>query len=114
MSPPTQEMIRTDAGPPASVLLAVKVVPGARRSEIVGVIDLPDGPRLRVRISAPPEEGRANRAVCELLAEHVGVPARDVTVAAGLTRPEKLVRFAGVDEALLREKLVDKPGEKPG
>jgi uncharacterized protein (TIGR00251 family) len=92
-------MIRPDAGPPEGVLLAVKVVPGARRSEIVGVMDLPEGPRLRVRISAQPEDGRANRALCEFLAERLGLPLRDVTVAAGLTKPEKLVRLTGVDGA---------------
>jgi len=44
--------------------LTIKVAPNARKDEIVGLV----GQRLKVRVSAPPEEGRANKAVCKLIA----------------------------------------------
>lgn len=81
--------IRSDA---QGVLLALKVVPGARRSEIAGAL----GARLKVRVAAPPEDGKANAAVCELLAEMLGVRAAQVAVVAGQTRPEKTVRVCGI------------------
>ncbi len=78
----------------APVRLKVKAVPGARRDEIVGML----GDRLKVRVSAPPEGGRANKAICGLLAGALGVRVRDVAVVAGVTRAEKTVEISGVDE----------------
>ncbi len=51
------------------VLIWVKAVPGASRNEIAGVV----GDRLKIRISAPPEGGKANKAICKLLASSLGV-----------------------------------------
>lgn len=71
--------------------LDVKVVPGARRDEIAG----PLGDRLKIRVSAPPEGGRANKAVCALVARALGIRASEVTVVAGHGSPEKTLRIAG-------------------
>lgn len=71
--------------------VSVKVVPGARRSEVVGRL----GDRLKVRVAAPPEDGKANRAVCELLAAAVGCRAADVSVIAGHANPEKVLLVRG-------------------
>ncbi|HEV8611289.1 MAG TPA: DUF167 domain-containing protein [Thermoanaerobaculia bacterium] len=68
----------------------VKVVPGASRSEVVG----PLGNRLKVRVAAPPEGGRANRAVVDLLREWLGV--RDLEIIAGASSREKTVRVSGL------------------
>lgn len=70
--------------------LLLKVVPGASRSAIAGRL----GDRLKVRVAAPPEDGKANRAVCALVAEWLGVPERAVTVVAGASSPEKTVRIS--------------------
>lgn len=75
------------------VRLMVKAVPGAKRDEIAGLL----GDRLKVRVSAPPEGGRANAAICELLASALGVRARDVRVVSGMTRAEKVVEVSGAD-----------------
>lgn len=81
------------------VLLRVKVVPGAKRDQIAGVL----GDRLKIRTSAPPENGKANAAVCELIAKAVGVKPRDVTIESGHTNPEKTLRLAGADrETVMR------------
>ena len=70
--------------------LDVKVVPGASRTEIVG----PLGNRLKVRVAAPAEGGKANRALVELLREWLGT--RDVEIVAGVSGPEKTVRVLGL------------------
>ncbi|MDQ5870829.1 MAG: DUF167 domain-containing protein [Acidobacteriota bacterium] len=70
--------------------LSIKVVPGASRSEVAGVL----GDRLKVRVSAPAEGGKANRAVVALLEKWLG--ARDVEVVAGHSTREKTVRVPGV------------------
>lgn len=89
------------AGEPAGVLLHVKAVPGAKRDGIVGAL----GERLKVRVSAPPEGGRANGAICSLLAERLGLSARDVEVVRGATSAEKVVRVRGLTVEGVRARL---------
>ena len=62
---------------------------------IAGVL----GDRLKVRVAAPPEGGRANAAIAELLAEACGVPPRAVTLESGAAQPQKCFRVRGVDPA---------------
>lgn len=84
------------------VLIRVKAVPGSSRDEVSGVL----GDRLKVRISAPPEGGKANRALRGLLAAALSVRARDVTVESGAASPEKVVRVRGVNVAHARQRLL--------
>lgn len=86
---------------PDGALLRVKVSPGARRERILGV----HGDALKVAVRAPPEKGRANRAIERLLAEACGRRARDVAVVAGAAARLKTVRFRGVSAAALRTAL---------
>jgi len=72
--------------------ILVKVVPGAKRSEVAGML----GERLKVRVAAPPEDGKANKAVEALLAHLLGLKPASVTIAHGQTRPEKTVRVCGI------------------
>src|SRR4051794_14346884 len=76
-------------GHPTSARLLLKVVPGSRADQIVG----PYGDRLKVKVAAPPEDGRANQAVCELLADTLHINPRDVEIIAGHTSPEKTARI---------------------
>ena len=59
-----------------------------------------DGPRLRVAVSAAPEDGRATRAVAEAVAELLDVPPSSVSLVAGATSREKTFRIAGDPAAL--------------
>lgn len=86
---------------PDGVAVDVKVVPGASRTQIAGLM----GQRLKIRVSAPPEGGKANRAVCELLAEVFGVPPRNVVVAAGQTTPQKTIHVIGVSLCQASERI---------
>lgn len=54
------------------------------------------GEAWKVRVSAPPEEGRANAAVVQLLADALGVPARTISMVSGHGARDKLVELAGI------------------
>lgn len=68
----------------------VKVTPRAPRSEVAGT--MADG-TLKVKIAAPPEQGRANEELCRLLAGHYRVDRNAVRVVSGHTASLKLVRI---------------------
>jgi len=78
----------------------LKVVPGAKRERIVGEL----GDALKVAVSKPPEAGAANRAVVDLLAAALGVPAGHVEIVRGHghARKEVLVRRMTAKELLAR------------
>jgi uncharacterized protein len=58
-----------------------------------------------VRVSAPPVDGKANAALCALVAERAGVPPSRVSVVRGLASRDKVVRVEGVEPAALRAAL---------
>ena len=68
--------------------LSLKVIPKASKNEVVA--SLADG-SLKVRVTAAPEKGKANAAVCELLAKEFAVPKRNVTVVSGETARTKTI-----------------------
>lgn len=72
------------------VLLQLSVMPNARRTQVDG---LHDG-ALRVRLAAPPTDGRANEALVAWLAKSLGVPRRDVEVLRGESSRRKQVAVA--------------------
>jgi uncharacterized protein len=73
------------------VLIWIKAVPGASRDEVAGIV----GDRLKVRISAPPEGGKANKAIIKLLARKLKLKPAQITIESGQTNPEKTVRLSG-------------------
>lgn len=85
------------------------MVPGARRAGLVGRL----GDRWKVRVSAPAEDGRANRAVCELLADSLGIAPAHVRVVAGAASRDKLVEVSGIAadrvEAVMRAAARGRP-----
>ena len=81
-----------------NVMLTVHVQPGARRSEIVG----PHGDALKVRVAAPPVDGKANVAVVTLLAELLDAP---VELVAGASSRRKRLRITGLDQDAVQRSL---------
>ncbi len=75
----------------------MRVRANARRDEFVGV----RAGTMLVRVAAPALDGRANRALCRLLAKRVGVPPSSVTIVRGQRSRDKLVEIEGVDQAAL-------------
>lgn len=72
----------------SGIEIRVKAVPGASRDRIVGVL----GDALKIQVSAPPEKGKANRAIATLLATALGVPEKSVELISGETNPRKRFR----------------------
>ena len=69
----------------------VKVIPKSSRTELVGY--LPDG-TWKVKVAAAPEKGKANRALCEFLAEKLGVPKSRVRIVSGETSHLKRIHVS--------------------
>ena len=80
---------------------AVKVQPRARKNEIKGEI----GGALKVALTAPPIEGRANNACIEFFAEVLKVPRSSITIASGASSKNKVLRVAGVTAQYVRDRL---------
>jgi uncharacterized protein YggU (UPF0235/DUF167 family) len=70
--------------------LAIRVIPRAKRNDVGGE----RAGRLLVRTTAAPVDGRANVVVCRLVAEHLGVPARRVTIESGHRSRDKVLRIS--------------------
>lgn len=85
--------------------VAVKVVPRAKSSEIVGWLA---GDVLKIRVTAPPADGAANAAVEALLAATLGLKRTQVRIAAGHTASRKVVEIDGVDRAALDAALASR------
>jgi uncharacterized protein (TIGR00251 family) len=83
------------------VTIPIRAVPRAARNALDGVAE----GALRVRLVAPPVEGAANKALVAFLAEVLGVPKRDVSIATGERGRRKLVRVAGLTPDEARQRL---------
>jgi uncharacterized protein len=84
-----------------STRLRLRVAPGARTTEVVGR----HGDAWKVRVAAPPEDGRANDAVLGLLAERLSLPRRSLTLVSGHTARVKIVELSGIDAAETERRL---------
>ncbi|HSX21741.1 MAG TPA: DUF167 domain-containing protein [Gaiellaceae bacterium] len=87
--------------PAASTRLRLRVSPGARRAGIVGR----HGDGWKVRVTAPPEDGRANEAVLRLVAETLALPQNAVTLVSGQGGREKILDVAGIEPAQVARRL---------
>ena len=85
----------------AGATFAVRVHPRARKNAITGAL----GDALKLSLTAPPAEGRANDACIEFLAEVLRLPRSSVTIAAGLTSRNKVVRVSGFSASAVAERL---------
>jgi uncharacterized protein len=95
---PTVKFYRSVAD---GLTLTLRVTPKASRDRIVGPMDMPEGRALKIMVSAPPDRGKANVAVCEFLAREFSVPKTAVRVVAGETDRRKIVHILGQTPALL-------------
>jgi uncharacterized protein (TIGR00251 family) len=86
---------------PAGVTFAVKVQPRARKNAIIGEL----GDALKLALTAPPVEGRANAACIEFFANLLDVPRSSVTIASGETGRRKVIRVAGLSAENIRRRL---------
>lgn len=81
-------------------------MPRGGRDAIVGWQEAAgSAPVLRVRVSAPPVDGKANRALIKLLSRTLGVPSRDVQLTRGQKSRDKTVVIGGLDAAEMRARI---------
>ncbi|OFW61055.1 MAG: hypothetical protein A2133_04470 [Actinobacteria bacterium RBG_16_64_13] len=81
--------------------VGVRVSPSAPRTELRGIY----GDRLKISVSAPPEDNRANHVLVEALAGWLGMRREAISVESGHGSRDKVVAFVGIDEAELRSRL---------
>ena len=86
---------------PAGATFQVKVHPRAKKNAIVGEV----GDALKLALTAPPIEGRANEACIVFFVELLNAPRSSVTIAAGQSSRNKVIRVAGVSAAWVEERL---------
>ena len=100
MSDPRAALSATTDG----VLLRVRVSPRAKQDALSGL----QGDALRVRLSAPPADGKANSALVSYLAAVLDVPARDITIVRGHTSRSKVLRISGLSADLASARLAER------
>jgi uncharacterized protein (TIGR00251 family) len=83
------------------VIITVKVVPGSSRTDVCGLF----GEMLKIKVSAPPERGKANQCLLRFLAKKLGVKKGAVSLIAGQTSTVKQVQVSGISADTLLRKL---------
>ncbi len=83
--------------------ITVRVVPRSSRNEIVEV--QADG-TIKIRLTAPPVEGQANKALIEYLAEILDVAKSKIEIVAGLSGRDKLITILDLDSDTVQEKIL--------
>jgi len=86
---------------PSGATFQVKVHPRSRKNAIIGEV----GDALKLALTAPPVEGRANEACIAFLADVLNVPRSSVTIAAGANSRNKVIRVRGLTAASVEEVL---------
>jgi uncharacterized protein (TIGR00251 family) len=80
---------------------SIKVHPRARKNAITGIV----GDALKLALTAPPVEGKANAAVIEFFADLFEIPRSSVTIASGETSRNKVVRISGINRTAVEQRL---------
>jgi uncharacterized protein (TIGR00251 family) len=83
------------------ISFAVKVHPRARKNAITGVV----GDALKLALTAPPVEGKANLAVIEFFSDLFAIPRSSVTIASGETSRNKVIRISGLSRESVEQRL---------
>lgn len=83
------------------IRFAVRVHPRAKKSGVTGEV----GDALKISLTAPPIDGRANEACIAFLAEILNVPRSSVTITSGQSSRNKMIHVAGVNAEWARERL---------
>jgi len=84
-----------------AVSFAVRLHPRAKKNAITGEV----GDALKLSLTAPPVEGRANEACIDFLAKLLNVPRSSVSIASGQTSRNKVIRVAGADRHYVEDRL---------
>lgn len=86
------------------LMLAVRVIPRARKNEIT---ENADGSRLKIRLQAPPVDGKANQALIKFLAEIMEIPASNIEIISGEKSRDKLLLIRGLDLSTASQRFLE-------
>jgi uncharacterized protein len=86
---------------PNGITFAVKVHPRAKKNAITGIV----GDALKLAITSPPVDGKANETCIEFFAKLLNLPRSSVTIAAGRTSRNKVIRVSGLTAQQVRDRL---------
>ncbi|MEA5097237.1 MAG: DUF167 domain-containing protein [Burkholderiaceae bacterium] len=74
---------------PAGIRMAVQIAPNAKKTEVIGLVD----DALKLKLHAPPVDGKANEALIRFIAESLSVPKSAVSITHGFTSKRKLLEI---------------------
>ena len=83
------------------VVFVAKIIPGSSKTTVSGLLD----GMVKIKISAPPEKGKANQHLCKFLAKQLSVKKAAVSIISGQTNPVKSVQVLGISAETLLRKL---------
>jgi uncharacterized protein (TIGR00251 family) len=83
------------------IVLPVKVVPGSSKTSIAGLLD----GMLKVKVSAPPEKGKANQCLIDFLAKKLSVKKNNIKIISGSTNPAKRIEISGISANAVSKKI---------
>jgi uncharacterized protein (TIGR00251 family) len=84
------------------VMLRLHIQPGAKKTEVVGL----HGEALKIRLAAPPVDGKANACLMAFLADQLGVAKAAICLVSGESSRAKRVRICGIDPVLVRQEFI--------
>ena len=84
------------------ISFSIRATPRAKRNQVTGIVN----GALKVSVTAPPEDGRANEAVIEVLADWLGIKRRQIEILSGASNRNKVVRVSGVTREVILNRLV--------
>jgi uncharacterized protein (TIGR00251 family) len=83
--------------------LQIKVIPSSSKDCIAGWLE----DTLRIKVQAPPEKGKANKAVIKTLERTLGLAKGSINITSGTTSTSKIIEISGIDDSLIGKKLAD-------
>jgi len=86
----------------ADTIITIRVIPRAKKSEISQVLD--DG-TIKIRLTAPPVEGKANKALVRFLADVFGISPQNIEIISGVKGRKKVVLIEGINEKTARSMI---------
>ena len=101
MTQPPDYTLPLIAGRDGDLLLKVRAAPGSRREEVLGI----HGDALRVAVRAPPDRGKANASLVEVLARWLGLPRSEVDVHGGGASRDKWIRIGSISREELARRI---------
>lgn len=84
------------------VVIKVKLLPRSSRNHIAGK----EGNRYKIKVTAPPVDGKANEALIKLLAKNLGIPGRDIEILSGHTSRLKTIRIQDLSTGDISDRLL--------